>query len=41
VTSGPLHSIADGANGVFATTAGQFPTSSWNSGNYFVDVVVQ
>jgi hypothetical protein len=41
ITSGPLLSVADGANGVYATTAGQFPTSSWNNGNYYVDVVVQ
>jgi hypothetical protein len=41
VSTGPLHSVADGANGVFANSAGVFPTLSWNSGNYFVDVVVQ
>jgi hypothetical protein len=40
LVSGPLHSVADGANGVFAGAAGQFPTSSWRSSNYFVDAVV-
>ncbi len=40
VTSGPLSSVADGANGVHGQAAGQFPTSSWNNSNYFVDLVV-
>ena len=40
----PLHGLAsgtDGPNGVYeyAATAGTFPTSSWNSTNYWVDVV--
>jgi hypothetical protein len=39
--AGPLQSVADGANGVFGTTAGVFPTGTYNSGNYFVDVVVK
>jgi hypothetical protein len=39
--SGLVHSVADGANGVFAMTAGTFPTQSYSSGNYFVDVVVR
>ncbi len=38
---GPLQSVADGANGVFGSAAGVFPTGSYNSGNYFVDVVVK
>jgi hypothetical protein len=41
VVSGPLRSVADGQNGTFAETAGTFPTSSWNSTNYFVDLVVR
>jgi hypothetical protein len=40
ITAGPLQSIADGANGVFASAAGTFPTSTYRSSNYFVDVVV-
>jgi hypothetical protein len=39
-TSGPLSSVADGANGVFGSAAGVFPTGSWNSSNYFIDAVV-
>jgi hypothetical protein len=41
VTVGPLSSVADGANGVFGSAAGVFPTQSYSSSNYFVDVVVQ
>jgi hypothetical protein len=40
IVSGPLQSVADGANGVYAPTAGTFPSQSWNSSNYFVDGVV-
>ena len=40
LASGPLHSVA-GANGVFAEAAGQFPSDSWQSSNYFVDAVVR
>jgi hypothetical protein len=40
VVAGPLRSVADGQNGVYAATAGQFPTLSWNSSNYFVDLEV-
>jgi hypothetical protein len=40
LSSGPLHSVADGANGVFGSAAGVFPTGSYNSSNYFVDAVV-
>ncbi len=40
ITSGPLQSVADGKNGVFGSAAGTFPTSSYRSTNYFVDVVV-
>jgi hypothetical protein len=39
VTSGPLTSVADGANGVFGPL-GSFPTDSWGSSNYFIDTVV-
>lgn len=41
VTAGPLQSMADGANGVFGSAAGMFPTSTYESSNYFVDVVVR
>jgi hypothetical protein len=41
ISAGPLRSIADGANGVFNGTAGQFPVDSWQSSNYFVDGVVK
>ncbi|HEV7492805.1 Ig-like domain-containing protein [Baekduia sp.] len=40
VTAGPWSSVA-GSNGVYAATAGTFPTSSWNNSNYFVDGVVK
>ena len=40
IVSGPLRSVADGANGVFASSAGLFPTQAYNSGNYFTDVTV-
>ena len=39
--SGPLHTIADGANGVHADAAGQFPTHTYQSTNYFIDAVVK
>ncbi|HEY3183008.1 MAG TPA: Ig-like domain-containing protein [Gaiellaceae bacterium] len=38
--SGILHAVADGANGVFADAAGTFPTQTFSSSNYFVDVEV-
>ena len=41
VTVGPLSSVADGKNGTYANTAGIFPSLSFNSTNYFIDVVVQ
>jgi hypothetical protein len=41
VSVGPLSSVADGANGVFGSAAGVFPTQSFSSSNYFVDVVVR
>jgi hypothetical protein len=41
ITSGPLQTVADGANGVFGTAANLFPAGSYNSSNYFVDAVVQ
>jgi N,N-dimethylformamidase beta subunit-like, C-terminal/Domain of unknown function (DUF4082)/Bacterial Ig-like domain len=40
VLAGPLQSVADGQNGVFGSAAGAFPTQTYNSSNYFVDVVV-
>ncbi len=40
IVSGPLRSVADGQNGVFGLAAGDFPTQSWASSNYFVDLVV-
>jgi hypothetical protein len=40
VSSGPIHTVADGNNGVYNTTLGSFPTQSYLSSNYFVDVVV-
>jgi hypothetical protein len=40
LTSGPLTSVADGNNGVYAPQAGSFPNQSHNSSNYFVDAVV-
>ena len=40
ISSGPLRTVGDGANGVFNETAGQFPSGSWQSSNYFVDGVV-
>ena len=39
VVSGPLRSVADGQNGVHSSAAGEFPTQSYSSTNYFVDVV--
>ena len=43
VDNGPLHALAngvDGSNGVYAYSGG-FPTSSYHSSNYWVDVVFQ
>ncbi|HEY3183437.1 MAG TPA: Ig-like domain-containing protein, partial [Gaiellaceae bacterium] len=40
IDSGPLHSVADGQNGVFGDAAGSFPTQSFNSSSYFVDAEV-
>jgi fibronectin type 3 domain-containing protein len=39
VGSGPIHTVADGANGVYGASAGTFPTKTYSSTNYFVDVV--
>jgi hypothetical protein len=39
LTNGDLSAVADGSNGVFNTTPGNFPTQSYNNGNYFRDVV--
>jgi hypothetical protein len=38
VSSGVLSTVV-GANGVFGSAAGVFPTGSYNSSNYFVDLV--
>src|SRR4029453_14363037 len=40
VSNGLLHTVADGANGVYNTTRGSFPSQSYSSSNYFVDAVV-
>jgi hypothetical protein len=40
-TSGPLSTVADGKNGVYASSAGVFPTNSYKSTAYFVDVVAR
>lgn len=42
VDSGPLHALRDGedgANGVYKYGAGDFPAETWQSTNYWVDVV--
>ena len=39
IAVGPLRSVADGQNGVYAPTAGVLPTSSSNNANYFVDLI--
>ncbi len=42
VNNPPLHALENGVsggNGVFATTPGVFPSTSYNSGNYWVDLV--
>ena len=42
VDSGPLHALKDGSdglNGVFHNGGSGFPTESWNSNNYWVDVI--
>jgi Domain of unknown function (DUF4347)/Domain of unknown function (DUF4082) len=38
ISNGDLSAVADGSNGVFNTTPGQFPTQSYNH-NYFRDIV--
>jgi hypothetical protein len=40
ITNGPLQSVADGANGVFADQKGNFPDQTFASSNYFIDAVV-
>jgi len=39
VVSGPLRTVADGANGVYSATRGSFPDQSYQSSNYYVDVI--
>jgi hypothetical protein len=41
VVNGPLLSVVDGANGVYADAAGTFPTTTWGQSNYFVDAMVR
>ncbi len=41
VSNGPLATVADGQNGVFALSAGTFPSSSYKSSNYYVDPEVR
>jgi hypothetical protein len=44
VNNPPLHAVADGAtaNGVYAySSTNAFPSSTWNSTNYWVDVMFQ
>jgi hypothetical protein len=41
ITSGPVSSVDDGANGVFADAAGTFPTQHWGSSDYGIDAVVR
>jgi hypothetical protein len=41
LTSGIAHTVADGKNGIYGSAAGAFPTLSFSSTNYFVDVVVR
>ena len=40
VDNGPLHALAGPYNGVYAYGTGNFPTNSYVSGNYWVDVVL-
>jgi hypothetical protein len=39
LSNGPLRSVV-GGNGVYANSAGQYPSNSWQSSNYFVDAAV-
>jgi hypothetical protein len=41
LTSGIAHTVADGKNGVYGSAAGVFPTLSFSSTNYLVDVVIR
>jgi hypothetical protein len=41
LTGGPLFSIDDGANGVFADAAGSFPSNHWSESNYGIDAVIR
>jgi hypothetical protein len=40
IVAGPIASVAGPANGVYGGSAGTFPTQSFSSSNYFVDVAV-
>ena len=39
ITAGPVTTV-EGANGVFGNSAATFPTNSWQSSNYYVNMVV-
>ena len=44
VDNGPLHALqngVNGGNGVYLYGSGGFPTETWQSSNYWVDVVFQ
>jgi len=41
LSSGIAHTANDVKNGVYGSAAGLFPTSSFSSTNYFVDVVIR
>jgi hypothetical protein len=41
LTAGIAHSANDVKNGVYGSAAGVFPTTSYGSTNYFVDVVIR
>jgi Domain of unknown function (DUF4347)/Domain of unknown function (DUF4082) len=39
ITNGDLSAVADGSNGVYNATPGNFPTQSYQNSNYFRDIV--
>ena len=42
LTNGPISTdVSDGKNGVIGSSAGVFPTASWQSSSYYVDAVAQ
>ena len=40
IDNGPIHAVG-GSNGVYSTTPGAFPTTSYNNSNYFRDVIFE